>query len=158
MRQLCWLVARIYQGNMLIYRLLKLTFSCLYDIWRGLRSSMYQYIFSFLKQASPNQFIWNPESETLFLSFFPLYKTTDTGFQTRKISSSKKDGNDRIQTIPMSNKLFFSPTRKTNRKIPCQKCEVWPIWDFPPGISVFIWSMVGYSIISKSKLSSLIVI
>lgn len=152
-KQLCRLMICNYQGNLLIYRFLRLTLSCIHGIQIGLRNNVYQHIFSFPSQASPLQFVWNPESEALFLCFSTVHHNRNW-VPDHKNFKQQKDGNDRTQTIPMSNNYFSSPTGKTKSKVLGQKKEVWTTWDIPPHFSVFIWIMEGYSSISKSRLSS----
>lgn len=79
-----------YKGNMLIYRLLKLTFFCVYGMQIGLRSTVYQHIFSFPKQASPVQFVWNPESEALFLSFSTVQDNRNWVPDQKKFKQQKR--------------------------------------------------------------------
>lgn len=140
--------------NMLIYRLHKLTFSCVYGMQIGLRSTVYQHIFSFPKQALPVQFVWNPESEALFLSFSTVQDNRNWVPDQKKFKQQKKMAMTEPRQYPCPTNYFSGPTGKTKRKVLGQKNEVWPTLDFPPWFSVFIWSMVGYSIISKSRLSS----
>lgn len=125
-------------------------------IWysMGLRSSTYNNIFSFPKQASPVQFFLiqslRPSS-----SLFPLYKTTKTGFQTRKNFKQQKrwqwqnPDNIHVQQI-----IFRVQREKLMGRLLARSMKFDLHWISPRWFYIFIWSVMRYSIISKSRLGS----
>lgn len=89
----------------------------------GLRSSTYNNIFSFPKQASPVQF-FNPESEALFLSFSTVQDNKNWVPDQKKFQAAKKMAMTEPRQYPCPANYFSSPAGKTNGKVLGQKYEV----------------------------------